>query len=120
MGHVLARQQQFDLFDALTKTRHRFVRRAAEAAKFVRQEGAREADIEPSVADRVEHADFAGELQRVVEDRQYGPGYQTCAAGALGGSSEEQHRVGAVAAIVMKIMFDDANMRKPEFLGLLR
>jgi len=37
----------------------------------VRQEGAREADIEAAAANRVQHADFAGELQRMVEDRQH-------------------------------------------------
>ena len=46
MGHVLARQQQFDLFDAFAEAGHRLIRRAAEAAKLVRQEGAGKADIE--------------------------------------------------------------------------
>jgi hypothetical protein len=62
MGHVLACQEQFDLFDALAEARHRFIWRTAEAAKLVRQKGAREADIEPTLADCVQHANFAREL----------------------------------------------------------
>jgi len=40
------------------------------------------------------------------------------AACALSSGREKQHRVGAVPAIVMKIMLDDADVREPEFLGL--
>src|SRR5205085_2018015 len=90
-----------------------------EAAKLVRQESAREADIEAPAADRVEHADFAGELQRVIEDRQYRTRHQPRPPRALSGGGEKQHRVGAVPAIVMKVMLDDADMRKPEYFALL-
>ena len=119
MGHVLAAQQQLDLLDTLAEAGHRPLRRAAEAAKLVRQKGAREADIEATAADRIEHADFAGELERVIEDRQHRTRHQVRAACALSSGREKQHRVGAVPAIVMKIMLDDADVGKPEPLGLL-
>ena len=116
MGHALAGQQQLDLFDALAKAGHRIVRRAAEPAKLVRQKGTREPDIEAAVADRVQHADFAGELQRMVEDRQHRTRHQPRPARALSRGGEKQHWVGAVPAVVMKIMLDDADVGEPEFL----
>jgi len=64
--------------------------------------------------------DFAGELQRMVEDRQHGTRHQPRPARALRRGGEKQHRVGAVPAIVMKIMLDNADVREPEFLGLFR
>ena len=118
MGHVLPGQQQLNLLEALAKARHRFIRRAAEAAKLVRQKGAGKADIEASVTDCIQHADFTGELQRVVKDRQYRSGHQPRPVRALGGSGEEQHRVWAVPAIIMKIMLDDADVREPELIRL--
>jgi hypothetical protein len=118
MGHALAGQQQIDLFDALAKAGHRLVRRAAEPAKLVRQKGTREPDIEAAIADRVQHADFAGELQRMVEDRQHRTRHQPRPARALSRGGEKQHWVGAVPAVVMKIMLDDADVGEPEFLRL--
>ena len=120
MGDVLSRQQELDLLDPLAEAGHRLVRGAAEPAELVRQEGAREADIEATATDRIQHADLAGELQRVVEDRQHSTRNQPRVAGALSGGSEEQHRVGAVPAVVMKIMLDNADVREPELIGLLR
>jgi hypothetical protein len=48
MRDVLARQQELDLFQPLAKAGVRFVGRNAEAAELVRQEGARETDVEPA------------------------------------------------------------------------
>src|SRR5215471_4301957 len=55
----------------------------------------------------------------MVEHRQHRARHQPRAARALGGGGEEEHRVGAIAAIVMKIMLDDADVRKSERLGFL-
>ena len=120
MAHILVRQQQLDLFDALAEASHRFIRQTAKTAKLVRQKSTRKADVEAAAADRVEHADFAGQLQRMIEDRQHGASHQARAACALGRGGEKQHRVGAVAAIVVKVMLDDANMRESELFRLLR
>src|SRR5215469_14985002 len=114
MGHSLFRQ-----LEALAEAGHRFVRRAPEPTKLVRQEGARETDIETPIAYRVEHADFAGELERVVEDGQHGTRHQAHAARALCCGGKEQHRVGAVTAVVMKIMLDDTDMGETEALRFL-
>src|SRR6185437_4200038 len=108
-----------DLLDAFAVALDRFVGRDAEAAELVRQEGAREADIEPPVADRVEHADLAGELQRVVEDGKHRAGDQPHAPCALRGGGQEQHGVGAVAAVIVEIMLDDAGMGEAESFGFL-
>ena len=93
--------------------------RPAKAAKLVRQKSAGKTDIETPAADRVQHADLTGELERMVKDRQYGTRHQARAPRALRGGGEEQHRVGAVPAVVMKIMLDDADVRKHELLCLL-
>ncbi len=120
MGDVVAAQQQIDLLEPLAEPRHRLVGRAAEAAEFVRQKGAREADIEPAAAQRIEHRDLAGQLQRVVEDRQHRPGHQPRLARPHRRRRQEHDRVGAVAAVVMKIMLDDADMAVAEPIGLFR
>ena len=80
----------------------------------MRQEGAREADVEATAADRIKHADFAGELQRVIKDRQHRTRHQPRPARTLSCGGEKQHWVGTVPAIVMKIMLDNADVREPE------
>src|SRR5215813_6891868 len=116
MGHVLAGQQQLDLFKTFGETGNRFVRRPAEATKLVWQKGTRKPDIEAPAADRVQHADFTGEFQRMVKDRQHCTGHQPRVMRTLRGSGQEQHRVWAVPAVGMKIMLDDADVREPELL----
>ena len=69
VSDALPGQQQFDLFDTLAKTSHRFIRGAAEPAELVGQKGAGKPDIETAAADRVQHANLAGELQGMIEDR---------------------------------------------------
>jgi hypothetical protein len=119
MSHVFSGQQQLDLFHALAEPRHRLIRRAAEAAEFVRQKSPREPDIEAPAADRVQHTNLAGELERVIEYRRDRAGHQTSATRALRGRGEKEHWVRAIAAIVMEIMLDDANVGEPEFFRLL-
>jgi hypothetical protein len=99
----------------MPEPRHRLIRRAAEAAEFARQKSPREPDIEAPAADRVQHADLAGELERVVEYRQDRARHQTGTMRTLRGRGQKEHRVRAVAAIVMKIMLDDANVGESEF-----
>src|SRR5437764_2546601 len=118
MGHVFVAQQQIDLIDAFPKPRHRLVRRTAEPAELVRQKGTREADIQPPAADRVEHRDLTGELQRVIERRQHRAGDEACMARPLRCRGEEHDRVGAVAAVMMEIMLDDADMAEAELVRL--
>ncbi len=117
VGDVLLREQLIDLLEAFAKARERFVGRDAEAAEFVRQKRAREADVEPAAADAVEHRDFAGELERVVENRQHGTGDEPCFRRAHRGGGKKDDRVGTVAAVVVKIMFDDAHVRVADAIG---
>ena len=113
-SHLLLLQQQAHLLDALVEAGAAFVQPDAEARELVRQEGAREADLEPAAGDRVEHADLARELERVVEHGQHGASDQPRLAGALGGGGEKEHRIGAVAAIAMEIVLDDPHMAVAE------
>ena len=102
MGGVLLRQQQLDLLQPLAETCLRFIGRDAETAEFVRQECARESDIEPSARNAVEHGDLARELERVIEHRQHRAGDQTDRLRALRHGGEKDDRVRAVAAITRK------------------
>ena len=117
--HVLLAQQQIDLFETFAIARYRFIRRDAERAELVRQERARKADVEPAVADPVDFGDFGRELERVVEGRDACPGYQPRGLRALRGGREKQQRVWAVAAIVMKVVLDRADVRVAERLRAL-
>src|SRR5439155_5200625 len=114
MGHVFAGQEQLDLLDAFAEGGYRLISRAAEAANLVRQEGTREAEVEATAADRIKHADFAGELQGVIKDRQHRTRPQPRPARTLSCGGEKQHWVGTVPAIVMKIMLYNADVRVPE------
>src|SRR5579859_7281028 len=103
---VLLLQQQTHLFHAFVEPRAAFIELYAEPRELMRQEGAREADVEAAVAQRVQHRQLAGELQRIVERWQHRAGDETCALGDLSGGSEEHDRVGTVAAVWMKVVLD--------------
>src|SRR6516162_1424957 len=120
MGDVLLREQELDLLEALAEAGDRLVRRDAEPAELVRQEGASKPDIESPAGDCIEHADLAGKLERVVEHRQHRAGHQPGAPRALGGGAEKHDRVGAVAAVGLEIVLDRADMREPQPIPLLR
>ena len=119
VADILLSQQQLDLLHSFPKSRHRLVGRDAKAAEFVRQERAREADIEAPAADRIEHRDFAGQLHRIVERRQYRAGDQPRLPRPLRRGGQEDDWVRAVAAIIMEVMLDDADMGEAEPVGLL-
>ncbi len=107
------------MFEPFLEARKRLVERNAEAAEFVRQEGAGEADIEPSARDCIQHADLAGELERMIENRHDGSGDEPRAPGARRGGGEEDDRVGRIAAVALEIMLDGADMGKAERVGFL-
>src|SRR5437764_8726330 len=56
----------------------------------------------------------------MIEGGQHGTRYQTGAARALGGRRQKQHRVWAVAAVIMEIMLDDPDMSEAEIIRLFR
>src|SRR6185437_5386295 len=74
---------------------------------------------QPAVGDRVEHGDLAGELQRVVEDRQHRAGDQLRLLAALGCGRQEQQRIGRIAAIRVEIMLHGADMAPAVGIGEL-
>src|SRR5437762_11683556 len=55
----------------------------------------------------------------MVEGRQYRAGDEACLPGALRRRREKHDRVRAVAAVMMKIMLDDADMAEAEPVGFL-
>ena len=67
-------------------------------------------DIQPSVAQRIQHRQFAGELQRIVERRQHRAGDQPRLLRQLRGGGQEHHGIGAVAAIRMEVMLHGPDM----------
>src|SRR5262249_5834088 len=117
---ILLRQQQFDLFEAFAETRLRFIGRDAEAAEFVRQKRARKSDVEPSARNAVEHRNFAGELERVVEPGQPRAGDEPHRLGARRRGGEENDRIGAIAAVTGEVMLDRARVRKAQWFRFLR
>ena len=119
-GDVLLLQQAADLFEALVKAAAALVHRDAEAGELVRQEGAGETDLDAAVGDRVDHADLAGELQRIVEHRQHRAGDEPDGPRDRGGGAEEDQRVGAVAAIRMEVVLHRPHAGIAELLGVLR
>ena len=119
MGDIVARQQQVDLLQTFAKPRHRLVGRTVKAAELVRQKRPREADIEPAAAQRIEHGDLAGQFQRMVEGRQHRAGHQPRPPRALRRRREKDDRVGAVAAVMVKIMLDDPDMRIAQLVRFL-
>ncbi len=119
VARILLREQEVDLLKAFAKTRLRFIGRDAEAPKLVRQEGAREAYVEPAARQPVEHGDLAGELERMVEHRQHRAGHHPHPLRALRHGAQEHDRIGAVAAVSGEIVLDRAPMMKAELVGLL-
>ena len=89
----------------------------AEAGEFVRQEGARKADLHAPAGDRIRHSDLPGELERMVENRQHRPGDEADRACHRGGGAEKDEWIRAVAAVGMEIVLDRANIGKAELLG---
>ena len=85
----------------------------------MRQEGAREADVEAAMRNGVEHGDLAGELDRVVEGRHDRAGDEPHVFGARRRRRQKHDRIGAIAAIALEIMLDRARVGVAERLGLL-
>jgi hypothetical protein len=119
MRDVLLREKQLDLLQPFAKALVRLAWRDAETAKLVRQEGARKADVEAAVRDRIQHSDLARELERMIEHRQHGAGDQTHACCALRGGGQEQQRAGAVAAVMVEIMLHRTDMGEAQLVGFL-
>jgi hypothetical protein len=116
---VLLRQQQFDLFETFAEAGDGRVGRNVEAPELVRQEGAREADVEAAAGNGVQHGDFAGELDRVVEGRHDRAGDESHGLGARRRRRQEHDRIRAIAAITLEIMLDRTRVGVAERLGLL-
>src|SRR5262249_55912430 len=89
----------------------------AELGELVRQEGAGEADLDPAVADAVQHADLAGKLQRLVECGKHRAGDQLGLLRHHRGGGEKVGGIGAVAAVRMKVVLDLPDVGIAELVG---
>ena len=116
-GDLLVLQQQRDLREPFGESAAALVEAHAELRELVRQEGAGEADLQPAVADAVEHADLAGHLQRLVEGGQHGAGDQPGLLRHHGCGGEKDQRIGAIAAVGMEVVLDLPDVRVAEFVG---
>lgn len=83
----------------------------------MRQECSRKADVQPAAADGIDHADFARELERVVEDRQQRAHHKTRAFRALRGSGKKDQGIRAVATVLVEVVLDDTHMGEAEVVG---
>src|SRR5581483_440093 len=110
-------QQLADGLETLVETQSALIEGNPETGEFVGQEGPGETDLEPPAADRVEHADLAGQFQRVVEDRQHRSGDQAKTPAPLGGGGKEHDRAGRVAAIVVAVVLDDPDVVVAQHIG---
>ena len=113
---MLVLEQTAHLRHAFVEARAALVEAAAAAAELMRQEGAREARLDPTVRDGVEHGDLGRHLERMVEDRQKRAGDETRSCRALRRRRQEHDRVRAVAAIAVEIMLDGADMAVAELV----
>ena len=111
MGDVFFRQQRADLLHALFISPPAVIEADTEPGEFMGQECPRHADIRPPAGNGIEHRDFAGEFERVVECRQHRAGDQARLFRALRRRRQENDGVGTVTAIGMEIMLDGADMR---------
>ena len=109
-GNILFLQQPPELLVPLVETGDRLIQADPEPAEFVRQERPRHADLQPPAGHRVQHADFARDLERMIENRQDGAGNQARLPGPLRCRREEDDRVGAIPAIGVKIMLDGTDV----------
>src|SRR5262245_56947742 len=103
---IFLRQQQFDLFEAFAEARLRFVGRDAEAPEFVRQKRARKSGIESPARNAVEHRDFAGELERVIEHRKHRAGHEAYRFRPLRDGGEKDDWIRAIAAVTGEVVLD--------------
>src|SRR6266446_5537437 len=119
-GDVLFLKQTADLLDALVEAVAAFIHRDAEAGELVRQEGAREANLDAALGDRIDHADLAGKLQRIVKHRKHRTGDQPHLTRDRGRRAQENQWIGAIAAVRVEIVFDRPHVGVAELLGELR
>ena len=109
-GDILLFEQQAHLLHPFVEASAAFIEFDAKARELMRQESAGKANVQPAIAQCVQHRELAGKLQRIVEGRQHGAGDEARALGELRRRREEHHRVGAVAAVWMKVVLDSAYM----------
>ena len=114
---VLVAQQQLDLRHAFLESSSALVKRDSEALEFVRQEGTREADLETSLREGIEHGQLTRKLQRMIEDRKHCTRDETSLCRMPGSRSQENNWAGAEAAVRLKIVLDRTDMTIPELIA---
>jgi hypothetical protein len=117
---ILSGQEHRDLRQTLGEAATALIEAHAELRELVRQERAGETDLKPAGADTVKHANLAGHLQWRIERREYRASDQPHLRRALRHRSEKDQRIGAVAAIGLKVVLDLADVGVAEFIGQAR
>lgn len=79
--------------------------------------GPPEATIQTAVGYGLQHADLAGYLQRVVENRQHCSGKEPGVGGALGGGGEEDVGRRTVTAVRFEVMLHGADSGLAKFVA---
>jgi hypothetical protein len=82
VGHTVLGPQPFDDLDALFESRAALVHIDPEGVELRRDERAPEPNVQPPVADVVQHRQLPSELDRMVEGGDHGPGDRPQVAGA--------------------------------------
>jgi hypothetical protein len=119
-AYVLLFQQACDLLDPFVEASAAFVHRDAEPDEFVGQKCAGKPDFDPTTGDRVDHADLAGKLQRMIEHRQHGAGHQPNGLRHRCCGRQEDQRIRAVSAIRVKIVLHSPHVGESKLLCVLR
>src|SRR5262245_10079069 len=109
VGNPLFRPKPSDDVNAFFEPGSALIHTDAENVELLWDKRPAESRIEPAVADIVEHSKLAGELDRIVESGDNSARDQTDAARACGKCGQKHDRVWAVAAIVVKVVFDGLN-----------
>ena len=116
-AHLFLLEQEAHLFEPFIEAGAALVHGDSEAGEFMRQERARKTDLQAPAGDRVRHPDLTGQLERMVEHRQHGPGDEPDRMRHRRGRAEKYQRVRAVAAVGVKIMLDRAHIGEAQLLG---
>ncbi len=107
---VFTFEQQTHLLHPLIKPGSALVHTDAEMGELTRQKRPREPHFKAPPGDRIQHADLARQLERVIKHRQHRSGDQTGLAGAHGSGGEKHDWIRRIPAVGVKVMFHRAHI----------
>src|SRR6266850_4731255 len=119
VGDAILGPEPPDDVEALLEPGAALVHAHAEDLELLRDEGAPEAHVETAVAEVVQHRQLGGQLDRVVEGRDHGPGDRSDPVGAGRDGRQEDHGIRRVAAVVVEVVLDGLDRVEAEPVGAL-